>query len=141
VIEDHRQWVFVVHENKIVEKKHLMWGVAQVLRNQMDYRAACLPRKLASEVIAFTNSANRKNVLTRNANQTTLDAQQEIQQRFIVRNAARRSYEIRVGQLMGLSGSAGVLLFSSPGVLGQAVNATLLGTVTDASGAVVAGRR
>jgi len=34
-----------------------------------------------------------------------------------------------------------VLLFSSSSALGQAVNATLLGTVTDASGAVVAGAR
>jgi len=31
-----------------------------------------------------------------------------------------------------------VLLFSSPSALGQAVNATLLGTVTDSSGAAVA---
>src|SRR6267378_1806597 len=45
------------------------------------------------------------------------------------------------GSLWGYLAALGVLLFSSPGVLGQAVNATLLGTVTDASGAVVAGAK
>jgi len=45
------------------------------------------------------------------------------------------------GSLWGYLAALCVLLFSSPCVLGQAVNATLLGTVTDASGAVVAGAK
>ncbi len=43
--------------------------------------------------------------------------------------------------LRGCLAALCVLLFSSSSALGQAVNATLLGTVTDASGAVVAGAR
>src|SRR6267378_4305283 len=42
------------------------------------------------------------------------------------------------GSLWGYLAALGVLLFSSPGALGQAVNATLLGTVTDSSAGAVA---
>src|SRR5262244_2623022 len=47
----------------------------------------------------------------------------------------------REGRALAILATALVLLFVSSTMLGQAVNATLLGTVTDSSGAVVSGAK
>src|ERR1700687_3275883 len=119
-----------------------MWGVCQVPRNQNGLESSLPASEAGKRRYRFYEWSESKKCLDKEYQPDGPSTQRKKCNGVLLFETSRGGLmKSRWGSLWGYLAALCVLLFSSPDALGQAVKATLLGTVTDSSGSVVAGAK